>query len=296
MRKTKGFTVREQKKIKELLQEKTGYRIRSNSLLEQIFTRSTYTAHNGGENNEVLEFIGDQVLSYYLVKALAKACGGWSYEGEYAFRFRENHLTAIKQELVCNETLCQIIDEWGIAEYVVAGRSDWPNGLDDQPKVRADLFEAILGAIALESQWNSEILEKAVQQMLSVDMRLTQIIKGICERESLFNLNNAVRILKELAEHGQCSMPEYEFAGPEILGYDKDGNPKWSCRCSIINANTGIMQQVWGSNKGDVKKTAAYLTLCAHFEVQNAYGPNQRCGSWYWQEGRLIPGSPEFNA
>lgn len=176
MRKTKGYTPQEQEKLKKIIQERTGYLIRSEKLLEQIFTRSTYSARKGGENNEVLEFIGDQVLSYFLIKRLSKYCGDWSEDGEYIFRLREYHLTAIKQELVCNENLCEIIDSWGVAKYVVAGPKDWPNGLDDQPKARADLFEAILGAIALESGWDAVVLEKAVHRMLSLDKRLPMLI------------------------------------------------------------------------------------------------------------------------
>lgn len=176
MRKKKGYTPQEQEKLKKIVQERTGYLIRSDKLLEQVFTRSTYSAEKGGENNEVLEFIGDQVLSYFLIKKLSRYCGDWSDDGEYIFRLREHHLTTIKQELVCNENLCEIIDSWGVAKYVVAGPRDWPNGLDDQPKARADLFEAILGAIALESGWDAVVLERAVQKMLSLDKRLAILV------------------------------------------------------------------------------------------------------------------------
>lgn len=176
MRKNKGYTPQERERMKKIIQERTGYLIRSDKLLEQIFTRSTYSEEKGGENNEVLEFIGDQVLSYFLVKRLSKCCGDWSDDGEYLFRLREYHLTTIKQELVCNETLCEIVDSWGVAKYVIAGPKDWPNGLDDQPKARADLFEAILGAIALESGWDSEVLDRAVHRMLSLDKRLAVIV------------------------------------------------------------------------------------------------------------------------
>ena len=179
MKKAKGFKEAERRELKSLLYEKTGYLIRSNRLLEQIFTRITFSAQHGGENNEVLEFIGDQVLSYYIVKAVAKHCGGWRTNGEYGFQMRENRFTSIKQTLVCNETLCEIVDSWGIAEYVIAGRSDWPNGLDDQPKVRADLFEAILGGIALECNWDSATLETAVNKMLSLDRRLEKLLPDI---------------------------------------------------------------------------------------------------------------------
>lgn len=176
MRKKKGYTPQEMEKLRKIIRERTGYLLKSDKLLEQIFTRSTYSTQKGGENNEVLEFIGDQVLSYFLVKKLSKLCGDWSDEGEYLFRLREHRLTSIKQELVCNENLCEIVDSWGIAKYVVAGPKDWPNGLDDQPKARADLFEALLGGIALECGWDAQILERVVHKMLSLDKRLAVML------------------------------------------------------------------------------------------------------------------------
>lgn len=288
MKKAKGYKESERQALKALLYEKTGYMIRSNNLLEQIFTRSTYTAQNGGENNEVLEFLGDQVLSYYLVKAVAGRFGDWSESGEHAFQIRENRFTAIKQDIVRNETLREIIDSWGIAEYVIAGRSDWPDGLDDQPKVRADLFEAILGAIALESNWDSEILDTAVNKMLSLDARLEEIVR-VEQRKKIFSLNSAVSVLETLAEEGQYSLPEYTFTGPDILGDDENGNPQWRCACRITVQNKQIIRTVTDINKGGAKKAAAYLVLCAHFGAYNKYGPETDDLYWIWKDGKLLP-------
>lgn len=44
-------------------------------MLQQAFTRRSYTAENGGENNEVLEFIGDKALDFVIVKLLIKKYG-----------------------------------------------------------------------------------------------------------------------------------------------------------------------------------------------------------------------------
>jgi len=41
-----------------MVQEQIGYDFKNLDLLQQAFTRRSYTAENGGENNEVLEFIG----------------------------------------------------------------------------------------------------------------------------------------------------------------------------------------------------------------------------------------------
>lgn len=287
MRNTNDLCQNERSKLKNIILEKTGYSFSGNYLLRQAFTRSSYSAEYGGENNEILEFIGDQILSYYVVKIIAERCGALNSNLEYAFRVRENRFTALKQELINNESLAKIIDDWGVAEYLIVGKSDFINEVDKQTKVKADLFEAILGAIAVACKWDPVVLEKTVSQMLCMDKKICSIIETDY-RPVRFDLENAVNTLKELAEHGQCSIPKYEFGTPEHLGYDKNGYPIWCCTCSIVNDKTGIIRQVWASSKKAVKKCAAYLVLCEHFQLQNEYGIN-RCPVWRYKDGKLMP-------
>ena len=291
MRKSNNFTREERNHLRQILQEKTGYCFRKNSgVLIQAFTRSSYTAMCGGENNEVLEFIGDQVMSYYLTRQIVARCGALNYAGEFSFRIRENRFTEIKQELVCNENLEQIIDQWGIAEYLVVGKAE----ATLPTKAKADLFEAILGAIALESNWNPEVLEASVVKMLDLDNRLAEMIASDF-RPVRFDLDTAVTVLKELAERGECSAPIYDYSGPDALGYDKDGNPIWFVQCMVTDSKTGIIRSVRALSKKDAKKAAAYLVLCEHFEAQNQYGPNRFVAGWIYRDGRLIPDMPPYN-
>ena len=50
------------------IQSQIGYTFNNLDLLQQAFTRRSYSEENGGENNEVLEFIGDKVLDFFVVK------------------------------------------------------------------------------------------------------------------------------------------------------------------------------------------------------------------------------------
>ena len=146
----------------------------------------------------------------------------------------------------------------------------------------------ILGMIAVASKWDTAVLEKAVSQMLSIDEKVKSIIETDY-RSVQFNIENAVNTLKELAEHGGCSVPEYEYGTPEHLGYDQDGNPIWVCTCFIVNDKTAIGRQVWASSKKAAKKAAAYLVLCEHFELQNQYGINGKYIVWKYKNGKLMP-------
>ena len=56
----------------EIIQGQIGYRFKNTDLLQQAFVRRSYSKMNGGENNEVLEFIGDKALDFIIVKKLAE--------------------------------------------------------------------------------------------------------------------------------------------------------------------------------------------------------------------------------
>lgn len=294
MKRQKYFNKQDKQKLQMLIQEKTGYCIQSSYVLSQAFRRRSFCVEQDGKSNEMFEFIGDQVLSYYVVKIISNRCCALNIEGDYAFRIREDYFTSLKQELLSNEMLASIIDEWGISEYLIVGKSDEKNQVDQQTKVKADLFESIIGAIAVDSKWDSMVLEAVVRKALNLDDRLQVIIQKD-SNSSTINIDNAITILKELAEKEQCSMPKYDFSGPEQLGYDKDGNPIWDCSSSIINDITGISRVVFASSKKDAKKAVAYLLLCAHFQMQNQYGPSDFCPIWIYKDEKLIPDRKPFN-
>lgn len=80
---------------------------------------------------------------------------------------------------------------------------------------KADLFEAILGAIAIDSNWNADIIQNSVATMLDIDKFLANI-DTTEERPEKFKEENAVTTLKELAEHGICAKPEYVSSDGQV--------------------------------------------------------------------------------
>ena len=160
-----------------------GYKFQNHLLLEQAFTRKSYTAENGGENNEVLEFIGDKVLDVAVVRYLTEKYGNDLHVQEkipLAFRVKtepeefvsklsEGDLTKFKQRMVEKKALASRIDELGLAQFLRMGKGDEQKNVDQQPSVKEDLFEAIIGAVALDCNWNFDILQSVVEVMLCPD-------------------------------------------------------------------------------------------------------------------------------
>lgn len=164
----------------EDVQQKIGYYFKNRDLLQQAFVRRSYSQENGGENNEVLEFIGDKVLDLIVVKLLTEKygymlrdCDDYNPDTEYdEFSCEKNEakLTEIKKTLVQKKTLAQRIDSLQLATYLIAGNGDHSS---TEASVKEDLFEAIIGAVTIDSNWDMSKLASVVQIMLEPDIILT---------------------------------------------------------------------------------------------------------------------------
>lgn len=260
------------------VQKKIGYWFNNADLLLQAFTRSSYSTQFGGENNEVLEFLGDKVLDFYVVKVISDRFGFVKSQSDYYDEGNDNDeycivahkdeadFTELKKEIVSNKTLAKRIDILGFAKYMFMGDSDIDNHVEKQEKVKADLFEAILGAIAIDSDWNHDELQNSVEFMLQIEDFL-QDVDTEEERPDKFKLENAVTTLKELAEHGRCSFPEYDQ--PDEMVEMNDGRMMWECTCYV--RSWSMRHTAYATSKKEAKRYAAYLMLCDYFGLHDEF-------------------------
>lgn len=265
----------------EEVQKKICYRFDNPDLLFQAFTRSSYSTQFGGENNEVLEFIGDRVLDFYVVKVIADRFGFVKSQSDYydeqndddeftiIAHKNESDFTELKREIVSNKSLAKRIDKLGFAKFMFLGDSDVDNNVVNQEKVKADLFEAILGAIAIDSDWNPDELQNSVEFMLQIEDFLADVDTEE-ERPEKFQVENSINTLKELAEHGRCSVPEYYQ--PNEMVEMNDGRMMWECTCYI--RSWAMKHTAYATSKKEAKKYAAYLVLCDFFGLPDEFEQN----------------------
>lgn len=331
----------------KFIQAQIGYFFKNPDLLQQAFVRRSYSKENGGEDNEVLEFIGDKALDFVVVKLLAEKYGSYAKEyddydpcedcNEFVSDFREGKLTEIKKKLVCREMLSSRIRTLGFQYELVMGKSDIDQRVYEQDSVQEDLFEAIVGAVSLDSDWDLTALTSVVDLMLDPNFYLEngfdeqpnyvealqewyqkkyhsipfyqfrndtlylygnhkkyvcqlnlypletgfvaggdtksearmavaeQAYRYLEEQGLMFtwidevgepDLNRAVNQLQELYQKGYIKEPQYEFRER----YDEDGNPVWSCICSVNEE--GLCGVGDFSSKKVAKREAAYKMLC----------------------------------
>lgn len=146
----------------EIIQSTIHYYFSNKALLDQAFTRKSYVQRNiDAIDNEVMEFYGDKVLSFILVKEFAE-CLGQVHTGQFFTPETEGTLTSRLVEFVKNSNLIQCIEKSGLYNYVKKSENDPLSG-----KAKGDLFEAILGAVAIDSNWNINQLTNVVDAILN---------------------------------------------------------------------------------------------------------------------------------
>lgn len=189
------------------VQRKIEYTFKNVDLLFQAFTRRSYSQENGGENNEILEFIGDRVLDFYVTKILIDRYGyikDNKNDEEFAVELYDNEgsLTEIKKKLVNKKMLAHRIDLLEFKDFLFMGNGDIQQHKEDEISVKEDLFEAILGAIAIDSNWDQEVLENSVNVMLNIDHYLNN---GFSDEDDY------VSLIQQWNQKENGEVPQYEF-------------------------------------------------------------------------------------
>ncbi len=121
------------------LQETLSYTFRQPELLAMALRHSSYANENKTTSYQRLEFLGDSILGMCVAEYLYK---------KYP-QLPEGELTRKRASLVCEEALFRVSEQLHLAEKIVLGRGAQNSGV--KPSVQADVVEAILAAIYLDS-------------------------------------------------------------------------------------------------------------------------------------------------
>ncbi len=153
----------------DYVQSAIGYHFKNEQLLVQAFIRKSYSQeHPGIQNNEVLEFYGDEALDLCITKMMYKKFSKVSDKGLISEK-NEGELTKLKSVYVSKKTLAQCSYNAGFYKFLDLGQSDIKNEAWKSISVNEDLFEAIVGAVAVDCNWDFQTIEKVCETMLSMD-------------------------------------------------------------------------------------------------------------------------------
>ncbi|HUH43118.1 MAG: ribonuclease III [Sulfurimonas sp.] len=172
------------KKI-EMLEEILGYKFKNQKLIIEALT---HKSHKQPYDNERLEFLGDAVLDLIV--------------GEYLFfKFAssdEGALSKIRAALVNEDGFERLARSINLGEYIYLSNAEENNGGREKASLLSNAFEAVMGAIYLESGLN-------VVKLIAIDI-IEKNYKEI-SLDSLFR--DYKTTLQELTQARFGQTPEY---------------------------------------------------------------------------------------
>ncbi len=142
-----------------------GLSFKSFFLLSRALTHRSYLNEHPEaiEDNERLEFLGDAVLDFVV--------GAWLYN-RYP-DMPEGDLTRMRSVLVSTEQLAEFARKVDLGRALRLGKGEMQAGGRDRPALLCDAFEAVIGAIYLDSgidgvrRFIEPMLETAADEILS---------------------------------------------------------------------------------------------------------------------------------
>jgi len=210
------------------------YRFKNEELLQLALTHRSM----GAKNNERLEFLGDSIL-------------GMVISNELFNRFpneKEGVLTRLRSSLVKGETLSEIALELNLGEYIKLGSGELKSGGYRRASTLADVVEAIIGAIYLDS-----CVESGIKKIEKIILTIFDSRINNCKPNAV--LKDPKTRLQEYLQSKNLQLPIYSVVS--ISGQEHLQTFKVSC--SIAGFSNHVIAT--GSSRRKAEQAAAEKAL-----------------------------------
>lgn len=209
------------------LEKKISYRFVDRKLLERALTHKSFANELRGrvEHNEKLEFIGDAVIDLLLGEMLF-------------FQFpndTEGNLSKKRASLVNEDVLSQQAKTLNLSKHLKLGRGEISTGGSEKPRLLASTFEALIGAVYLDS---------GIEEAKKIVFELFQESMAQFQDQADYALDFKTR-LQELVQAKLKQTPYYELIKEEGPAHQK-----------IFYVAVKISDQILGEGQGVNKKAA----------------------------------------
>ena len=173
-------------------------------LIMQAFTHSSYVNEHRRvmlHDNERLEFMGDAVLQIYSAKKLF----------ELKPAINEGEMTTRRANLVCEKMLAKIAREFKLNDFLLLGVGEEKTGGRDRDSIIADMFEAFIGAIYIDT--NIDNVFALLEIVMAHHIHDSQIIDYKTVLQQYVQADSRKSIEYELLESsGPSNNPEFTVA------------------------------------------------------------------------------------
>ena len=182
----------------KLLESSLGYEFKDEKLITEALTHKSYKR---SYDNERLEFLGDAVLDLvvgeYLYKKFSKS--------------DEGNLSKIRASLVNETGFDKLARYLNLGDYILLSSAEENNGGRDKSSLLSNAFEAVIGAIYLESG------------LKTVELISIKLIESNHEEISLDSLFSDFKtLLQELTQARFGITPEYNVVASRGPDHQKE--------------------------------------------------------------------------
>lgn len=210
------------------IQNLLGYKFKNLDLLKVALTHRSYASDKGLKYcNERMEFLGDSILSAVVSLYLYT---------KYADD--EGKLSQIKAQIVSAKNLSAWAKKIKLDKFVLVSKSEELNFARQRDSLLCDSFEAVIGAMFLDS--NFEQIKNFVEKFLVLKQDI--------------NLIDYKSSLQELVQAKFQTLPEYKVIKESGPDHDK----KFEVAVFIVNKEFGVGK---GSSKKEAEHNSAQQAL-----------------------------------
>lgn len=211
------------------LEKKIGYVFGDKKLLTEALTHSSYANELSQRNiptrsNERLEFLGDSVL-----EIIASTYLFTEYQS-----VPEGELTRLRSEIICTAALSSYATEIELGEYLLLGNGERKFGGKEKPTTLENAFEALLGAMYIDSAYSLETVKAFVLPFLASRISVAE-----------FDITDYKSELQQIIQQTPGEVLTYE----EISKEGPDNAPTFTV---VAKLNSNVI----GTGKGQSKKKA----------------------------------------
>jgi ribonuclease-3 len=216
------------------LEAKLEVRFRDLSVLNLALTHGSY-AHEEGETRlgtyERLEFLGDAVLNLVVSDHLYRRFPDRS----------EGDLARLRARLVNEPTLASIARGLDLGSYILVGRGEERGGGRERSSMLADVLEAVVGAVYLDSGFG---VAHAV-----VSRWYAERLEGLEEAPADFKSQ-----LQEYVQQHERKLPRYRITGTEGPDHAK-------AFVAVVEVGGRVLGEGRGRTKKEAEQAAAAEAL-----------------------------------
>lgn len=220
----------------EELESKLSYHFRDKELLVNALTHKSYNEGIKKDlvNNEKLEFLGDSVINLVVTDLLFKRLK----------KSNEGDLSKLKAHLVSTNFLFEIARSIDLNEYVLLGRGEEKNGGRRNKKIISSLFEAVVGAIYIDSSFR---IAASVVLPFFKDFLQSLTRKDV-------KINDYKSELQEIVQKHKKILPVYEIL-------DESGKSPHMVFCAAVYLGNVEIGRGSGKSKRQAEQNAALDAL-----------------------------------